>query len=282
MKRVKSYSSSFLLYLIATPIGNLKEMTPRAIEVLSSCDVVACEDTRVTSKLLSLFNIKGKELISLREHNEVGMSELVISLVKQGKNVVYMSDAGYPTISDPGEILVNKCIDNDISISVINGSSALLSGLIASNLSKEHFLFYGFLNAKKTAREKELKELEDVPYTIVFYEAPHRIEATLHSLASVLGDRKVTLCRELTKMNEEYIYGTVNELLELDFTTIIGEIVLVVEGKAKNCKVFSDSEIEDICKEKLETGLSKKEAIEQIVDEYKIPKNQVYNVMKNL
>ncbi len=282
MKRVKSYSSPYLLYLIATPIGNLKEMTPRAIEVLSDCDIVACEDTRVTAKLLTLFNIKGKELISLREHNEVGMSELVINLVKQGKKVVYMSDAGYPTISDPGEILVNKCIDNDISISVINGSSAMLSGLIASNLSKEHFLFYGFLDAKKTAREKELQELKEIPYTLVFYEAPHRIEATLHSLRSVLGDRKVTLCRELTKMNEEYIYGTVSELLELDFTTIIGEIVLVVEGIAKICKVFSDSEIEKLCQEKLNEGLTKKDAIDQIVTEYKIPKNQVYNIMKNL
>ncbi|MCD8209561.1 MAG: 16S rRNA (cytidine(1402)-2'-O)-methyltransferase [Coprobacillus sp.] len=282
MKRVKSYSSPYLLYLIATPIGNLKEMNPRAIETLSDCDVIMCEDTRVSGKLLGFFNIKGKELLSLREHNESSMADLAITLIKQGKKVVYMSDAGYPTISDPGEILVNKCIANDIAVSTINGSSAMLSALLGANLSKDKFLFYGFLDAKKVAREKQLKELENELYTIVFYEAPHRIEATLHSIYDVLGDRKVTLCRELTKINEEYIYGTVGELLELDFTTIIGEIVIVLEGKEKNKEVLSDIEIEHLCREYLAKGLTKKDAIEAICKENHLAKNQVYNIIKNL
>ncbi len=282
MKRVKSYSSPYLLYLIATPIGNLKEMNQRAIEILSDCDIIMCEDTRVTGKLLGFLNIKGKELLSLREHNESSMADLAINLIKQGKKVVYMSDAGYPTISDPGEILVNKCIANDIAVSTINGSSAVLSALLGANLSKDKFLFYGFLDAKKVAREKQLKELEDEPYTIVFYEAPHRIEATLHSIYDVLGERKITLCRELTKINEEYIYGTTSELLGLDFTTVIGEMVIVLEGKEKSSKVIDEAEITKLCQEYLNKGLTKKDAVDAICKDYGLAKNAVYNIMKNL
>ncbi|MCD8204893.1 MAG: 16S rRNA (cytidine(1402)-2'-O)-methyltransferase [Coprobacillus sp.] len=281
MKRVKSFSSKYLLYLVATPIGNLKEMNPRAIEVISDCDLVACEDTRVAKKLLSLCGIS-KDCISLHEHNEVEASDKVVSLIKDGKKVVYMSDAGYPLVSDPGNILVKKCIDNDIAVSCVNGSSALLDSLVTSAQDKDHFLFYGFLSAKKSARDKELAKLKEVPYTIIFYEAPHRIEECLHSIYEVLGDRNITLSRELTKINEECIYGKVSELLDLDFSSIIGEIVLVLEGYQENEVIFDDEKIRDLLLESLQKGRSKKDAVEHVSKTYNIKKNHVYEVMNTL
>ncbi|MCD8203576.1 MAG: 16S rRNA (cytidine(1402)-2'-O)-methyltransferase [Coprobacillus sp.] len=281
MQRNKSFESKYLLYLVASPIGNLKEMNPRAIEVISDCDLVACEDTRVTKKLLGFFNIS-KECLSLHEHNEQEAGEKVIELIKEGKKVAYMSDAGYPAISDPGDILVKKCIDNGIAVSCVNGGSALLDALVTSRQDKDHFLFYGFLDAKKSAREKELNKLKDVPYTIILYEAPHRIEETLHSIYDVLGDREITLARELTKLNEECIYGKVSEFLSLDFSSIIGEIVLVIEGYHENEVIFTEEKIKELLLESLQKGRSKKDAVEYVSKTYKIKKNLVYDVMKTI
>ncbi len=256
-------------------------MNPRAIEVISDSDLVVCEDTRVTKKLLGYFNIS-KECISLHEHNEQEASDKVVSLIKEGKKVVYMSDAGYPAVSDPGDILVKKCIESDIAVSCVNGGSALLDALVSSRQDKDHFLFYGFLSAKKSARDKELAKLKEIPYTIIFYEAPHRIEECLHSIYEVMGDREITLARELTKLNEECIYGKVSELLELDFSSIIGEIVLVLEGYHENEVIFDDEKIKELLLESLQKGRSKKDAVEYVSSTYKIKKNHVYEVMNTI
>ncbi len=277
MKRNKSYSSFYLLYLVSTPIGNLNEFNKRAIDVINDADIVACEDTRETGKLLSLVGIPNKEFFSLHEHNEREATEKVITLVKEGKKVVYMSDAGYPTISDPGDILVQECIKNDIAVSCVDCANAAINALSCSSLPKDKFLFYGFLDAKIPAKEKELEKLQAFPYTLIFYEAPHRIEETIKSLYKVLGNRNVTLARELTKLNEEYIYGTLEEFLDLDFDSIKGEMVIIVEGNTKE-QILTEKEIEDLLKEQIEAGSTKKDAINKVASDYNLKKNLVYKI----
>lgn len=274
MKRNKSFDSkSPLLYLISSPIGNLKEFNSRAIEVISSCSLVAAEDTRNTSSLLAKFEIK-KPTFSLREHNEKSASEYLINKIKEGEKVVYLSDAGYPGISDPGYILVKECIANDINVSVINGSSAFLTALVASGLDTSHFYFHGFLSAKSNEALKELELLKNKTETLIFYESPHRIKESLNNLYQVLGDREITLARELTKLNEEYIRGTLKEFLEIDETTLKGEMVIVIEG---NKVIKEDNEGEYLSAIKLlkEKSLSNRDIIEIISKLYKVNKNKI-------
>lgn len=266
-----------LLYLIATPIGNLGEMTPRALEVLKEMDYIACEDTRNSGSLLKKFGLD-KNFISCHEHNEEEASTKIISMLKEGKKIAYMSDAGYPTVSDPGERLTKRCIEAGIKVSVVNGPSAAICGLVGSGLEAGHFYFYGFLPSKPSARRKELESLKAREDTIVFYEAPHRIGDTLKDMSSILGgDRKAVLARELTKQHEEYIRGTLGEIAELDESTLIGEMVIVVEKAKITAKVLSNDEIVDLLKEKLET-LSSKDAIKEVAKENDIPKNVVYDI----
>ena len=279
MKKIKSFDSSHpLLYLIATPIGNLGEFSTRAIEVIKEMDYLACEDTRNTKDLLRKFDIN-KPLVSLREHNEVEMSNHVVSDIKNGKKVAYVSDAGYPAISDPGNILVKIANENDIAISVVSGSSAFINALISSNLDTDHFYFHGFLPPKEGEAKKELEELKVKKETLIFYESPHRIEDTLKILLEVLGDRKIVLHRELTKINEEKIYGNISELLTLDFNLIKGEIVLVVEGNKEENNV-SDEEIATRVAYFVSKGMSKKDAIECVCDILKVKKNHVKDIIK--
>lgn len=266
-----------LLYLIATPIGNLGEMTPRALEVLKEMDYIACEDTRNSGSLLKKFGLD-KNFISCHEHNEEEASTKIISMLKEGKKIAYMSDAGYPTVSDPGERLTKRCIEAGIKVSVVNGPSAAICGLVGSGLEAGHFYFYGFLPSKPSARRKELESLKAREDTIVFYEAPHRIGDTLKDMSSILGgDRKAVLARELTKQHEEYIRGTLGEIAELDESTLIGEMVIVVEKAKITAKALSNDEIVDLLKEKLET-LSSKDAIKEVAKENDIPKNVVYDI----
>lgn len=279
MKKIKSFDSSHpLLYLIATPIGNLGEFSSRAIDIINEMDFIACEDTRNTKELLRKFDIN-KHLVSLREHNEVEMSKYVIKEILNGKKVAYVSDAGYPAISDPGNILVKIANENDIAISVVSGSSAFINALVSSNLDTDHFYFHGFLPAKEGEAKRELEELKNKKETLIFYESPHRIEDTLKILLSVLGDRKIVLHRELTKINEEKIYGTISELLTLDFNLIKGEIVLVVEG-SKEEKTLSDSETQTYVAYFVSKGMSKKDAIETVSDIYKVKKNYIKDLIK--
>lgn len=279
MQKIKSFDNSHpLLYLIATPIGNLKEFTNRAIEIINDMDFLACEDTRNTKELLNKFNIN-KRLVSLREHNEVEMSNYVIKEILSGKKVAYMSDAGYPTISDPGNILTKLAIQNNIAVSVVSGSSAFINALVSSNLDTDHFYFYGFLSPKEGEARKELKNIKGIKDTIIFYESPHRIEQTIKILLEELGDRKAVLQRELTKINEEKIYGTLLELQSLDFSLIKGEIVIVVEGNKLEID-FSDQEIIDKVNYFIDKGLSKKDAIELASEVLNIKKNHIKDLIK--
>ena len=254
------------------------EFSSRAIDVVNEMDFIACEDTRNTKDLLQKFNIN-KRLVSLREHNEVEMSNYVINEIKSGKKVAYVSDAGYPAISDPGNILVKLANENDIAISVVSGSSAFINALVSSNLDTDHFYFYGFLPAKEGEAKKELESIKLIKDTVIFYESPHRIEATINLLLKELGDRKAVLHRELTKINEEKIYGTLSELANLDFSLIKGELVIVVEGnKLENS--YSDEEIVQRVASFVEKGLSKKDAIELTSEVLGVKKNYIKDLIK--
>lgn len=266
-----------LLYLVATPIGNLGEFTPRAIEVLKSVDFIACEDTRNSGLLLQHFQID-KPLISCHEHNEESASDKILALLKDGKKVAYVSDAGYPGLSDPGERLASRCYELGYKVAVINGPSAALCGLLASGLPTDHFYFYGFLPSKPSERKKELAKLINREETMIFYEAPHRILDTLQDMVSAFGaDRKACLCRELTKTHEEYIRSTLGELSSLDGATLLGEIVLVVGGGKTPQIELQDSDIAAKLKEKL-TTLSGKDAVNMVSIENNLPKNRVYQI----
>ena len=278
MRSLNYESNKPLLYLVPTPIGNLQEVSPRTIEVLSAVDLIACEDTRVTGKLLSLLGIK-KDLISLREHNEVSVSKELIDRIKNGLKVAYVSDAGYPCISDPGSKLVKICLENDINIAPISGPNAALNALVASGLCEDHFYFHGFLNAKESVRLEELRELANRKETLIFYEAPHRIIKTLESMYEIFGDRKACLARELTKKHEEFIRLGLKGLSELDPETLKGEMVIVVEGSTGEVKpVISNTEIVNMVKSMVDSGMSTKDAIKKVAELTKTNKNTIYKV----
>jgi 16S rRNA (cytidine1402-2'-O)-methyltransferase len=278
MRSLNFESDKPLLYLVATPIGNLQEVSPRTLEVLSSVDLIACEDTRVTGKLLSLLGIK-KDLISLREHNEVSVSHDLIEKIKKGTKVAYVSDAGYPCISDPGSKLVKICLENEINIAPVSGPNAALNALVASGLCEDHFYFHGFLNAKESVRLEELRELVYRKETLIFYEAPHRIKKTLEALYEIFGDRKACLARELTKKHEEFIRCGLKAMSEIDPETLKGEMVIVVEGSTGEVKpVISNNDIVNMVKSMVDSGMSTKDAIKKVSEMTKINKNIVYKV----
>ena len=282
MKRNKSFDQSRpLLYLVATPIGNLGEMSKRALDVLQEMDVVAAEDTRNTHMLLSHYGIN-KELFSLREHNENEASMHLISLMKKGKKVAYVSDAGYPGISDPGYLLVKNAIKEGIAVSTVSGSSAFINALVASGLPTDHFYFYGFLSKKGSEAKTALEQLIKREETLIFYESPHHIEETIKLMNKVFGNREVVIARELTKLNEEYIRGTLDELVELDFSTLKGEMVVIVSGNSGNDNEITDEAIVKRLEFCLSKGISKKAAIEIVSDELKQPKNKVYKIAQDM
>ena len=279
MKRIKSFDNSHpVLYLIATPIGNLSEFSPRALETIKEMDLIGAEDTRNTGDLLNKFGIK-KSLFSLREHNEIEASEYLIKQIKEGKKIAYMSDAGYPGISDPGYLLTKLALENDIAVSVISGPSAFISALVSSGLDTSHFYFHGFLSPKENEAKTELEELKDKKETLIFYESPHRINQTLRILLEVLGDRKISLHRELTKLNEENIVGHLSELVSLDESTLKGEMVLVIEGN-KDKKSLSEQEIIDKVNYFISKNMSKKDAIEVVSEIYGVRKNLIKDLIK--
>ena len=279
MNRTFSFiDNKAILYVVATPIGNLKEFSPRQEEILSLSDYIASEDTRTTKNLLSKFNIS-KPMIPCHEHNEVEASNKIISLLKEGKTVSLTSDAGYPGISDPGEKLIKRVIEERIPVSIINGSSAFVPALIGSGLSTNHFYFHGFLPSKKGERRKELTSIKDYPMTMIFYESPHRIIETLNDMYEILGDRNVSLAREITKMYEEYIRGTLKEFTTLNKDSLLGEMVIVIEGK-KETTTLNEEELIKIIKTRLsKNDISKKDLAKEIADIYSLKKNDVYKLI---
>lgn len=282
MKRQKSFEDDGpALYLVATPIGNLTEFTPRAIEVLKSVDVIAAEDTRNTMKLLTHFDIHTK-LIAHHQHNERASALGLLQLLEEGKKVAVVSDAGYPLISDPGQVVTQVVIEAGYPVIPISGPSAMLNALVASGLSAQPFLFYGFLKPQEKEQIRELIQLREYPQTLIFYEAPHRIRKTLQHMQEVLGNRKICLARELTKRHEEFIRGTIAEILEI-CEELKGEMVLVVEGNKEEKDPVQDMpEIHNQINRYIEGGLSSKEAIKKVAKETGLSKNELYKQFHEL
>lgn len=279
MNRQKSFENGqATLYLVPTPIGNLSEMSPRAVEVLNSVDVIACEDTRTSGTLLKHFEVHAR-LIAYHNFNEESSSRGIVALLEEGKNVALISDAGYPLINDPGQRVVSDVTEHGFNVVPVSGPSAFLNALVASGLVAQPFLFVGFLPQGNGERKKKLMEYRDYPMTMIFYEAPHRIDRMLESCLEVLGDRKCTLARELTKKHEEFIRGTISEVLSV-VEQIRGEMVIVVEGKQKSQQdELSEEQILSMVNGYLGEGMSTKDAIKATVKATGLSKNVVYDLV---
>lgn len=271
-----------VLYIVGTPIGNLSDITIRALDTLKNVDVILAEDTRQTLKLLNHFEIE-KRLISYHRHNEDDKINQVVSLLDDGKNLALVSDAGMPIISDPGQNLIKYLIKNEYEVVVIPGVTALITGIVKSGLDSTRFTFEGFLSVNKKQRNERLKSLENETRTMIFYEAPHKILATLKDILNVLGNRNICIARELTKVHEEYIHTTVKEAIEkIEQDGIRGEIVLLIEGICEDVlKEKAQDEIKNINSKELvlkyiNEGISKKEAIKMVAKQKGVNKNEVY------
>ena len=268
-----SYDNSPSLYLIPTPVGNMEDITLRAIHTLEMVDFLLCEDTRVTSELLHKLNIK-KKLIHSDDHNEDSLKEMVLSKLQEGNNIGLVTDRGTPIISDPGYKIVEYVTSHGFNVISLPGPTAFVPALTMSGINPAPFLFYGFLNSKDSKRKKELETLKKLPYTIILYEAPHRIQDMLTSLLEVFGNRKIALCREISKKYEEAIRGTITDVLEV-VDSIKGEMVVVVEGNLEQ-EDYSSMTILEHIRLYLEDGMSEKEAIKKVAVERDIPKSVVY------
>ncbi len=276
MKRQKSFENGkATLYLVATPIGNLDELTPRAIQILKEVDVIAAEDTRNTMRLLAHFDIHTR-CIAHHSHNEHESAKGLLNLLAEGKNLAVVSDAGYPLVSDPGLVIVQMVIDAGYNVVPVSGASAGLNALVASGLCAQPFMFVGFLKASEGDRRKECQELKYVKQTLVFYEAPHRIKKMLETCFDVFGDRRICLARELTKKHEEFIRGTISEVLEV-VEELKGEMVVVMEGSKEEAvqpEIFPP--LYEHVHQFIAMGLSTNEAIKRVAKERGVSKNQIY------
>ena len=263
------------LYIVATPIGNLEDITLRAIKMLKEVDLIAAEDTRHTLKLLNHLEIS-KPLISYHRHNEDVKTDILIKELKQGKQIALVSDAGTPGICDPGEEVIKKCIEEEIKIVPIPGACAMINALICSGLDTKEFLFMGFLPLNKKNRKEKLEEIRNETKTIILYEAPHKLEATLKDLKEILENRKIVLARELTKIHEEYIRENLDILIE-KAKDIKGEMVLIIEGaKKKEDNHLMDLSLEEHYAYYEKQRLSKKDIIKQIAKDRNVNKNEIY------
>jgi len=270
------------LYLVATPIGNLGDMTFRAIQTLKECDLIAAEDTRHTLKLLNHFEIK-KPMISYFEHNKLQRGEELIQLLLEGKNIALVSDAGSPGISDPGEELVRLAIQNNVPVTMVPGATASVTALVLSGLPCDRFCFEGFLPHEKKERKKKVAGLKNEDRTMVFYISPHRTLEVLADIRDALGNRSCALCRELTKKHEEILRGTLEEIItELSKReSIRGEMVLILQGCDSNTEdgenEFLSMTIDEHMELYLSKGFDSKEAMKQVAADRRIPKREVYS-----
>lgn len=274
------------LYLVGTPIGNLDDMTFRAIKTLQSCDIIAAEDTRQTRKLLTHFEITPSMLFSYHEHNKVASGPELIRYIIEGKNLALVSDAGLPAISDPGSDLVKLALEAGISVVPIPGPNAALSALMVSGLSTERFTFGGFLPREKKDMRKVLEGFNESNGTLLFYESPHRIRKTLSVLEELLGDRSVVLARELTKRHEEFARGSINECMEwLDEHPPLGEYCLLVEGireeerKAEREAWWQQMSLEEHVSHYESEGFNRKDAMKKTATDRGLSKREVYNAL---
>ena len=279
MNRQKSFENEKpTLYLVPTPIGNLNEMTPRAIDILNSVDVIACEDTRNSGQLLKHFGIS-KRLIAYQNFNEASSTKGIINLLSQGNNVALISDAGYPLINDPGQRVVSEVTALGYNVVPISGCSAFLNALVASGLIAQPFIFIGFLPPSTHDCVKKLRLYHSYPMTLIMYEAPHRIEKMLQSCLDVLGDRHICIARELTKVHEEFIRGTISEILPIA-SELKGEIVVVIEGNQDDYEKDVDmGQILNMVNTSIESGMSTSAAIKEVAKQTGISKNQIYDLV---
>jgi 16S rRNA (cytidine1402-2'-O)-methyltransferase len=276
------------LYVVGTPIGNLQDMTWRAVETLKAADLIAAEDTRQTRKLLQYFSIS-KRLISYHEHNKTAIGQEIVSYLKQGIKVALVSDAGMPAISDPGFELVTSALAAGFSVIPIPGANAAVTALVASGLPTDRFVFVGFLPRETKFQLKELERLKSYPETLIFYESPHRIEKTLENMRQIFGDRKICLARELTKWFEEFIRGTITEVLAQLMTSqkVRGELTIVVEGGSQKTNIAEEEwwaalDISAHVSAYTDQGFSVKEAIKKVALDRQLPKREVYRVFHGI
>ncbi len=287
--QVKSKNDWGKLYLCATPIGNMEDITLRVLKALENVDYIAAEDTRRTRKILAKYNIKNR-LVSYHQHNQAEKGKEIIESIKRGDTVAVTSDAGTPGISDPGAELAAEAIREGIVVEALPGAAAFLIALLVSGLPTERFVFEGFLPRKKAKRIDVLKELKMQNRTIIFYEAPHRIEKMLSEVKEYLGDRRVAVCRELTKKFEDIERGSISEIMErMKFQPPRGEYTIVIEGTAPCGDVEdweeSDSEedrIVQMLKECIDQGLSKKDAVQKVAAKTGLKKNDIYKISLDL
>jgi 16S rRNA (cytidine1402-2'-O)-methyltransferase len=266
------------LYIVATPIGNLEDITLRALRILKEADTIAAEDTRHTQKLLSKFDIH-TPLTSYHDHNKEEKAPVLVSRLLEGKSIALVSDAGTPGISDPGYFLINLAIDQKVPVVPLPGATAAIAALSVSGLPTDRFVFEGFLPSKHTARLKRLEELVKDDRTLIFYEAPHRISQTLEDMREVLGDRKAVLTRELTKVHEQVIRGTLSEVKkQLEAGSMKGEFTIIVEATASGADRVNISPEEYLKNLILHRGLPKKEAIAVAAHDLGVPKKEIYKI----
>lgn len=269
-----SYDDSPTLYLVPTPIGNLEDMTYRSINILNTVEVIFSEDTRVTLQLLNHFDIK-KKLIALHDHNEDSEKEKVLEYLKNGKSIAIVTDRGTPIISDPGYKTVKYVTDNGYNVVGLPGANAFVPALITSGIEPSPFMFYGFLNSKDSKRKTELENLKFCKYTIIFYEAPHRIKKTMEEILEIFGDRQVSLSREISKKFESIYRGNISDLLPT-LDNIKGEFVIVVSPYKEDNSNNSELSVIDNVKLYIENGMEVMDAIKRVAKERNIPKNEIY------
>ena len=274
----KSYDDSASLYLVPTPIGNLEDITLRRLNVLKTVDEVLCEDTRDTGILLKNYDIK-KKLVSCHEYNEDKIIDYVISKLEAGMNLALVTDQGTPIISDPGYIVSRAVINAGYNVISLPGATAFVPALTSSGIEPNPFLYYGFLNSKKSKQISELNSLKNYKFTMIFYESVHRIKETLENMLEVFGNRNICVCRELSKIHEEFTRGTIEEVISLT-DTMKGEFVIVVEGN-KEIVDYSSIDMFDHVQMYVEDGMSEKDAIKLVAKERDVPKSEVYSYYHN-
>lgn len=269
----KSYDDSASLYLIPTPIGNLDDITIRALKTLESVDFILCEDTRETGKLLSKYDIK-KKLVSCHEFNEEKVRSYVVEELKRGLNIGLVTDQGTPIISDPGYIVAKEVIRCGFNVISLPGATAFVPALTMAGIDPSPFLFYGFLNSKDSKKKKELQSLKNLKYTMIFYEAPHRLKDTLSSMLEVFGDRNITISREISKIHEEVLRDKISNLIDIA-DSLKGEFVLIVEGNHEIIDYSHMSIIEHV-KLYVDDGMDEKDAVKLVAKERDVAKSIVY------
>jgi 16S rRNA (cytidine1402-2'-O)-methyltransferase len=271
-----------MLYLVATPVGNLEDISLRALRILKEVDLIACEDTRHTAKLLTHYGIRTPSQ-SYHKFNEESRAQQLIQMLRDGQNIALVSDSGTPLVSDPGYELVSSCRREGIQVVPIPGPSAAIAALIASGLPTDSFCFSGFLPSKRSLRKRRLEELAGLPVTLILYEAPHRLLSSLEDMTAILGPRRATVARELTKIHEELLHGTLPELLNLlqARDRIKGEITLVIE-RGENAPVpaeYPESLRQHMEEEMRKTGLPRNEALKSVAKQRGITRKQAYNAL---